>query len=205
MILHPADSFSRRRNRPAPAARFAFDSRPTHGLNLLGRWLLAPCRGIGRVLEDPDSRKIILEGLSMSATEGVFGRVTKVLMESLNVEEDQVTPLASLRNDLGAESIDFLDIVFRLEREFGIKIPRDELFPESVFQGDPEFVNEGMVTDKGMAELRLRMPYADVAGLEGDRRLSGLPDLFTVDLVARYVAWKLSTPSESGMPCCPTT
>ena len=54
----------------------------------------------------------------------------------------------------GAESIDFLDIVFRLEREFGIKIPRGELFPEAIFQGDPEFVQNGKVTDKGLAELR---------------------------------------------------
>ena len=120
-------------------------------------------------------------------------------MESLNVEEDQVTPAASLQNDLGAESIDFLDIVFRLEREFGVTIPRGELFPESVFQGDPAFVSDGKVTDKGMAELRLRMPYADLAALDDDRRLSSIPDLFTVDLVARYIAWKLSPGSQTGM------
>src|SRR5271165_4191431 len=119
----------------------------------------------------------------MSACETTFSRVTKVLIESLNVDEHQVVPAASLQNDLGAESIDFLDIVFRLEREFKIKIPRDELFPESVFQGDSEFVNEGMVTDKGIAELRRRMPYAELAGLDDDRRLSAIPDLFTVDLI----------------------
>ena len=134
----------------------------------------------------------------MSSSEPVFGRVAKVLMESLNVDEDEVAPAASLQNDLGAESIDFLDIVFRLEREFDIKIPRGELFPESVFQGDPEFVNDGKVTDKGMAELRSRMPYADLGSLANDRRLSAIPDLFTVDLVARYIAWKLSTQSETG-------
>ena len=111
----------------------------------------------------------------MSASEAIFGRVARVVMESLNVDEDEVAPAASLQNDLGAESIDFLDIVFRLEREFGIKIPRGELFPESVFQGDPEFVNDGKVTDKGMAELRLRMPYADFGGLDNDRRLSASP------------------------------
>jgi acyl carrier protein len=133
----------------------------------------------------------------MSTSETTFGRVTKVLMESLNVDEDQIAPAASLQNDLGAESIDFLDIVFRLEREFDVKIPRGELFPESVFQGDPEFVKDGKVTDKGMAELRLRMPYADFAALENDRWLSAIPDLFTVDLVARYVAWKLSIDRET--------
>src|SRR5215813_1564807 len=98
----------------------------------------------------------------MFASEDIYGKVTQVLVESLNVDEGDVTPTATLQGDLGAESIDFLDIVFRLEREFEIRIPRGELFPESVFQGNPEFVREGRVTDEGMAELRSRMPYADL-------------------------------------------
>src|SRR4051812_31896189 len=111
----------------------------------------------------------------MSASEEIFGKVARVLVEALNVDEDEVTPAATLQGDLGAESIDFLDIVFRLEREFGIKIPRGELFPDSVFQGDPDFVREGRVTDKGMGELRSRMPYADLGGFEQDRRLNAVP------------------------------
>ena len=89
--------------------------------------------------------------------------MSATLVEALNVDEDQVNPTATLQGDLGAESIDFLDIVFRLEREFGIKIPRGELFPESIFQGDPDFVQDGKVTAKGMNELRTKMPYADLA------------------------------------------
>jgi len=127
----------------------------------------------------------------MSASEEIYGKVTRVLVEALSVDEDDVTPTARLEGDLGAESIDFLDIVFRLEREFGIKIPRGELFPESVFQGDPEFVQEGRVTDQGMGELRSRMPYADLGAFDQDRRLTVVSDLFTVGLVADYVAWKL--------------
>jgi len=127
----------------------------------------------------------------MPASEAVYKKVTKVLIEALNVDQDEVTPTATLQGDLGAESIDFLDIVFRLEREFAIKIPRGELFPESVFQGSPEFVRDGRVTDQGMAELRSRMPYADLDRFDRDRRLTTVPDLFTVDLVTRYVAWKL--------------
>jgi acyl carrier protein len=127
----------------------------------------------------------------MSASEAIYGKVASVLAESLNVDEDELTPTATLQGDLGAESIDFLDIVFRLEREFEIKIPRGELFPESVFQGDPDFVYEGRVTDQGLGELRSRMPYADLGVFEKDRRLSAVSDLFTVGLVARYVAWKL--------------
>ena len=128
----------------------------------------------------------------MSASDDVAARVTRVLVEALNVEEDEVRPSATLQGDLGAESIDFLDIVFRLEREFGIQIPRGELFPESIFQGNPEFVQNGRITDKGLAELRLRMPYADLGCLERDRQLRNVPDLFTVELVTRYVEWKLT-------------
>src|SRR3974377_346160 len=102
----------------------------------------------------------------MSADVTVFAKVTKVLVEALNVDQDELTPAATLQGDLGAESIDFLDIVFRLEREFGIKIPRGELFPESIFQGDPDFVQDGRVTDKGMVELRSRMPYADLGAFD---------------------------------------
>jgi acyl carrier protein len=134
----------------------------------------------------------------MPASGEIYGKVVRVLVEALNVDEEQITPAAGLQADLGAESIDFLDIVFRLEREFGIKIPRGELFPESVFQGDPEFVREGKVTDKGLDELRSRMPYADFGHFDKDRRLSSVPDLFTVDLVTRYVAWKLGQGEEVG-------
>jgi acyl carrier protein len=111
----------------------------------------------------------------MSANAAIYGAVRKVLVEALNVDEDDVKPGATLQGDLGAESIDFLDIVFRLEREFGIRIPRGELFPESVFQGDPDFVSEGRVTDRGMGELRARLPYADLGGFAHDRHVSSVP------------------------------
>ena len=136
----------------------------------------------------------------MSDSEEIYGKVAKVLVEALNVDEDDLTPAATLQGDLGAESIDFLDIVFRLEREFGIKVPRGELFPESVFQGHHDFVREGRVTDLGMDELRSRMPYADVEPFDQDRRLSAVADLFTVGLVVRYVAWKLGQRAADPTP-----
>ena len=134
----------------------------------------------------------------MSATEQIYGKVARVLVESLNVDEDDLTPTATLQGNLGAESIDFLDIVFRLEREFEIHIPRGELFPESVFQGDPDFVRDGRVTDQGMGELRSRMPYADLSAFDQNRRLTAVPDLFTVGLLVRYVEWKLGQCVEAG-------
>jgi acyl carrier protein len=136
----------------------------------------------------------------MSTTEVIYEKVARVLVECLNADEDELTPTATLQGDLGAESIDFLDLVFRLEREFGIKIPRGELFPESVFQGDPGFVRKGRVTDQGMGELRSRMPYADLGAFDTDRRLSAVSDLFTVGLVTRYIAWKVGQPRPQDDP-----
>src|SRR5271157_5050228 len=118
----------------------------------------------------------------MPASDEIYARITKVLVQALGVEEDDIKPSATLQGDLGAESIDFLDIVFRLEREFGIKIPRGELFPDSILGDQADLVEEGRVTDRGMAELRSRMPYADLANFERDRRLSAVADLFTVAL-----------------------
>jgi acyl carrier protein len=144
----------------------------------------------------------------MSASKEIYGKVATVLVEALNVEEEELTPTATLQGDLGAESIDFLDIVFRLEREFAIKIPRGELFPESVFQGDPDFVRDGRVTDEGMAELRARMPYADLSAFEKDRRLTSVSDLFTVNLIVSYIGWKLGQgvgagPNGARTQACP--
>jgi acyl carrier protein len=125
----------------------------------------------------------------------IFAKVKDTLVEALNVDEDQVTPEATLQGDLGAESIDFLDIVFRLEREFGIKIPRGELFPESIFQGDPEFVQNGRVTEKGLQELRTKMPYADLSKFEQNPEVASMGDLFTVELISRYIQSKLGAPA----------
>src|SRR5205809_6235591 len=123
----------------------------------------------------------------MPCTEEVYGKVVRVLAAALNRDEGDITPTATLQGDLGAESIDFLDIVFRLEREFAIKIPRGELFPESIFQGDPDFVQNGKVTPKGLAELRERMPFADLNKFEQNPEVTAISDLFTVELITRYI------------------
>ena len=129
----------------------------------------------------------------MPTQDEIYTKVSATLVEALNVDEEDIKPTATLQGDLGAESIDFLDIVFRLEREFGIKIPRGELFPESIFQGDPEFVQNGRVTDKGLEELRTRMPFADLGEFEKNPEVSKLSDLFTVDLITRYIQGKLAS------------
>ncbi len=128
----------------------------------------------------------------MPSQEEIYTKVSATLVEALNVDEEEIKPTSTLQGDLGAESIDFLDIVFRLEREFGIKIPRGELFPESIFQGDPEFVQDGKVTDRGLEELRTRMPFADMSKFEKNPELTEISDLFTVEMITRYIQGKLS-------------
>src|SRR6476660_6566736 len=118
----------------------------------------------------------------MPTQEEIYTKVSATLVEALNVDQEDIKPTSTLQGDLGAESIDFLDIVFRLEREFGIKIPRGELFPESIFQGDPEFVQDGRVNEKGLSDL---------SQFEQNPEVSHLSDLFTVDLIARYIQGKL--------------
>jgi acyl carrier protein len=127
----------------------------------------------------------------MTDANEVQARVTKVLVESLGVEEDDVIPSASLQGDLGAESIDFLDIVFRLEREFKIRIERNELFPDPISADDPVFARDGRLTDEGLTALRIRMPYANFKDLEFDRQLTRIDDLFTVELLTSFITWKL--------------
>ena len=129
----------------------------------------------------------------MPTYDEIFDKVQTTLVDALGVDEEDVTRDATLQGDLGAESIDFLDIVFRLEREFSIKIPRNELFPESIFQGDPDFVKDGKVTAKGLAELRAKMPYADLSEFERNPTLEGISDLFTVNLIVSYIESKLAS------------
>lgn len=123
----------------------------------------------------------------------IYKKVQGVMVDALGVDEEEVTPQSKLSADLGAESIDYLDIVFRLEKAFGIKIPRGELFPEDLqaMQNDPKFVQDGKITADGMAELKKRMPYTDFAEFEKDPKVDKAQDLLTVDTVTNYIAAKL--------------
>jgi acyl carrier protein len=123
--------------------------------------------------------------------EEVFEKVRAVLTDALGVEEDEVTPNATLQRDLGAESIDFLDIVFRLEKEFAIKINRGELFPNDDLMNSPEFVESGRMTPAGLVKLRSALPHVDFRKFESDPRVSEMPTLFTVNTIVNYVENKL--------------
>jgi len=128
--------------------------------------------------------------MAMSRDE-VFGEVKEVLIDALGLDDDEVTESATLMGDLGAESIDFLDIVFRLEKSFGIKIPREELFPAESLMNNPEYVSNGKLTNKGMAELKAKMPHTDISTFQDDPDVNKMVDLFTVAAVVNFVEGKL--------------
>jgi acyl carrier protein len=122
----------------------------------------------------------------------VFEQVKEVLVDALGVDDEEVKGTSTLMGDLGAESIDFLDIVFRLEKQFGIKIPREELFPVETFMNNPEMVNNGKFTAKGLSELRTKMPHTDLSAFQNDPDINKLGDLFTVDSVVNFISGKLN-------------
>ena len=120
----------------------------------------------------------------------IYTKVRDVLVDALAVDEEEVTPQATLTGDLGAESIDFLDIVFKLDQAFGFKIAQGELFPENV-QQNPELVQDGKVTPTGIAALKARLPHADFAKLEKDPKVGNVAEIFTVEALVRFVQKKL--------------
>ncbi len=128
----------------------------------------------------------------MATSEEVFDKVRETLVDALGVDDDEVTPQATLIGDLGAESIDFLDIVFRLEKNFDIRIPRGELFPENLASAESGFVKDGVVTESGIAELTQRMPHADVARFAADPKVENIQDLFTVGMICKFLEAKLA-------------
>ncbi len=127
----------------------------------------------------------------MPSNDEIFEKVQETLIDALGVDDDEVTPEATLQGDLGAESIDFLDIVFRLEKTFDIKIPRGELFPENLTAADSSLVEDGKVTAEGIEELRKQLPYANVDKLAEDPQVENISNLFTVDMLVKFVASKL--------------
>lgn len=122
----------------------------------------------------------------------ILKSVRSIIAQALKVDEPKVQAESSLVRDLGAESIDFLDIVFRLEKEFKIKIPKGELFPEKLLT-DARFVKAGQVTPEGIEELKTRMPEVDWAEFSKNPLVSHLGNLFTVGMIVNYLSKKLAT------------
>lgn len=127
----------------------------------------------------------------MATKEEIFAKVQEALVDALGVEDDEVTPEATLQGDLDAESIDFLDIVFRLEKAFNIKIERGELFPEDILT-DKSYVSDGKVNAEGIAKLKERMPFANLTAFEADPQVQVLGKQLTVQDMCGFVEYKLA-------------
>jgi acyl carrier protein len=121
----------------------------------------------------------------------IFQKMQETLSAALGVDKNDITPEASLVRDLGAESIDFIDIIFRLEKTFDIKIPSGDLFPGHVLN-DERFVSQGKVTPAGLTELKAKVPYLDVDSFSRDPQVAKLADFFTVRMVMNYIQDRLS-------------
>ena len=121
----------------------------------------------------------------------IIGKVQKCVANALGRDEDECTLDKVLSTDLEAESIDYLDITFQLEKAFGIKIEKDELFPQKIFQ-DERYVRDGVVTEEGLAFLQERLPFADLSGFREDPRITRVGEIFTVGLLVNYVKTKLA-------------
>lgn len=126
----------------------------------------------------------------MPTKDEIYKKVQTALVDALGVDEDEVTPTATLVGTLGAESIDFLDIVFKLEKAFGVEIPRKDLSPEDILT-NASYVQDGKVTAAGIAELKKRMPFADFSAFETNPQIRDFSNLITVSALCKYIESKV--------------
>lgn len=131
----------------------------------------------------------------MPTSNEIYEKVREILVDALGADESECTMDATLMGDLGAESIDFLDIVFRLEKTFNVNIPRGELFPDNIGASDPSLAKDGVLTTAGVAELKKRLPYADVDKFAKDPKIENISDLFTVGMIVKFMEAKLAAAS----------
>lgn len=127
----------------------------------------------------------------------ILEKVREILTGALGVDADDVTPKASLTKDLGAESIDFIDIVFRLEKAFDLKIPAGDLFPGNILNNE-QFVQNGSVTEAGLAELKKKLPYLRVSDFAQNPKLTELPQFFDVQMLLDYLRDRINNPQASA-------
>lgn len=131
-------------------------------------------------------------------TDTVYPKVREIVADVLAFDESEIERDGSLVNDYNAESIDFLDLVYQLEREFKIKIPRG-MIEQEVRQGvaDGEFEEHGRLTDKGLAQLKEYLSEVPGDRFVGQMQVTLIPTLFTVETFCKIV---LREQERSGQP-----
>jgi acyl carrier protein len=122
----------------------------------------------------------------------LYGHVRDCVASVLAVDQSKITPGASLIDDLGAESLDFLDLLFRLETDFKVKIPRDGIRVMAQDGLADGFERAGVLTPEALERLRILMPEVAQGRLAQGLRTAQIPNLFTTETFVRLVAWRLS-------------
>src|SRR5215470_12312453 len=118
----------------------------------------------------------------------VYPTVAKILADALGCDVERIKPNASLIEDLDAESIDFLDLVFRLERAFKIKIPRGKIVEDA--RGDlaeSDFEQKGVLTELGLARLREFLSEIPAERFRSPMKTADIPRLFTPETFCKVV------------------
>jgi acyl carrier protein len=131
---------------------------------------------------------VTLVTISDDEIQAVFPKVAETIADALGIDTEEVELKQSLIEDLDAESIDFLDLVFRLERAFGIKIPRGKIVEDA--QGDmpaSEFEEKGVVTEAGMARLKAFLSEVPEERFENPLQAADIPRLFTTETFCKLV------------------
>jgi len=117
----------------------------------------------------------------MPLDRAVYAKVVHAFCEALALDEDEVQLDSLVIDDLGAESLDFLDIAFRLERAFSIKIPRGEIQRAAEQRAGEAFEVGGKLTESGAAALREALPEVDSDSIVAGFPVRDIPRLFTVE------------------------
>jgi acyl carrier protein len=128
------------------------------------------------------------QAISQADIDAVFPKVAQIVSDALGCELDEVKPKASLIEDLDAESIDFLDLVFRLEKGFGVKIPRGKIVEDA--RGplpEAEFETKGVVTEAGLARLREFLDEVPADRIKTPLKAGDVPRLFTTETFCKVV------------------
>ena len=118
--------------------------------------------------------------------DAIFEKVREILTGALGIDADEIRVNSSLTKDLGAESIDFIDIIFRLEKSFDIKIPSGDLFPATILN-DERYVQNGVITSAGLGLLKENYPYIDLCEFSKDPQVAKLADQFNVKMIVEYI------------------
>ena len=118
----------------------------------------------------------------------IFNKVRDIIVDVLVIDASEVQATSRLIADLGAESIDFLDLVFQLEKEFAIKIPRGQL--EKNARGDlseAEFEQNGVLTEKGLQALKTYLSEVPQEYFKDNMKTNEIPTLFTIETFCKLV------------------